>query len=224
MIQINSTNTNVKTRGFTLIEMSIVLVVIALIIGAILGGAGIIKRAKAINVVSDIHQFTTATDIFYEKYRALPGDYSLAIDQWGTATQNGNENGRIEASESLRAWQQLSLANVLNENYTGTGTVSLGKNIPKSDFDGAGYKLQYIGTPYNDNFIILTTTSDGFPLKPADGFYVDKELDDGLPNEGKIYGIGAGTDLCTLATEYNMKHQEKACKIYVTVDPMRFEY
>lgn len=63
-----------KIRGFTLIEMSIVLVVIGLIVGGVLVGQDLIRAAGVRATITQIEKYNTATNTFREKYGALPGD------------------------------------------------------------------------------------------------------------------------------------------------------
>lgn len=60
--------------AFTLIELSIVLVIIGLIIGGILTGQDLINAATIRAQVSQISEFTTAVNTFKVKYNYLPGD------------------------------------------------------------------------------------------------------------------------------------------------------
>lgn len=85
-----------RQRGFTLIEMSIVLVIIGLIIGGILKGQELIENARQKNLVSQIDAIRAATNTFVDRFRAMPGD-------WGSATtfnntgllQSGNDDGYV---------------------------------------------------------------------------------------------------------------------------------
>lgn len=70
--------------AFTLIELSIVLVIIGLIVGGVLVGRDLIKAAEARAEVSQIHAFSSATSAFRSKYGYLPGDIPVA-----TANQFG---------------------------------------------------------------------------------------------------------------------------------------
>ena len=60
--------------GFTLVELSIVLVIIGLLIGGILVGQSMITTAKITAVASQIQQFDAGVMTFKAKYNSLPGD------------------------------------------------------------------------------------------------------------------------------------------------------
>lgn len=75
---------NAPIRGFTLIEMSIVIVIIGFIVGGILVGQDLINAARIRSQISQIQQYVTATNTFNLKYGGLPGDLPLKL-----ATQDG---------------------------------------------------------------------------------------------------------------------------------------
>lgn len=60
--------------GFTLIELSIVLVIIGLIVGGVLVGQDLIRAATLRAQISQIEKYNTAVNTFRAKYDALPGD------------------------------------------------------------------------------------------------------------------------------------------------------
>lgn len=99
-------------HGFTLIELSIVLIIIGLIVGGVLVGQDLIKAAELRKVISEVETIKTAINTFKVKYNALPGDFSEATSYWGTATQDGNNDGRLSISENINFFEQLGLANI----------------------------------------------------------------------------------------------------------------
>ncbi len=65
-------------RGFTLIELSIVLVIIGLIVGGVLVGQDLIHAAALRAVISEKDRFSAAIYTFQGKYGYLPGDFPNA--------------------------------------------------------------------------------------------------------------------------------------------------
>ncbi|HZQ55291.1 MAG TPA: prepilin-type N-terminal cleavage/methylation domain-containing protein [Bryobacteraceae bacterium] len=65
--------------GFTLIELSVVLVVIGLIVGGVLAGQDLIRAASVRATISQIDKLNVAVNVFRDKYKDnLPGDMSAA--------------------------------------------------------------------------------------------------------------------------------------------------
>jgi prepilin-type N-terminal cleavage/methylation domain-containing protein len=74
-------------HGFTLIELSIALIIIGLIVGGILVGRDMIKAAETRAQVAQIEKFNTAVNTFVTKYGGLPGDLALNLaSQFGFTT------------------------------------------------------------------------------------------------------------------------------------------
>lgn len=95
--------------GFTLVELSIVLVIIGFLIGGILVGQSIIDGAKIQKTVREIQQYRSAIGAFKTKYKGIPGDTTL----FGLTASCGNGhrtigNGQTEALEMQAFWSELS--------------------------------------------------------------------------------------------------------------------
>jgi prepilin-type N-terminal cleavage/methylation domain-containing protein len=103
-----------KKSAFSLIELSIVLIIIGLLIAGVTGGASLIKSSELRSAISEARGYAVAVNGFYSQYNELPGDYDVAIGGSSAGTTNGL-NGRIEYyatdatndSESVVAWTQL---------------------------------------------------------------------------------------------------------------------
>ena len=76
-----------KKKGFTLVELSIVLVIIGLLIGGILAAQSMISTTKIQNFIRQVQQVDIAVSNFQTKFNGLPGD-AIAF--------GGNGNGFIE--------------------------------------------------------------------------------------------------------------------------------
>jgi prepilin-type N-terminal cleavage/methylation domain-containing protein len=136
-------------NGFTLIEMSIVLVIIGIIAAGVSGASSLIEAAKLRSVMSDVNRFKLAIDEYQLKYQALPGDHSEASKFFVTENiiYDGNGDGIITNSttsqEFAKLWNHLTLAGLLedganvNKYFKGTarGGVSAAINPPcKSNY------------------------------------------------------------------------------------------
>ena len=139
--------------GFTLIEMSITLAIIALLVGGIMAGKSMIDNSKLRSVAINANIYMQAMEKFRNKYNALAGDMISATQIWGRAdgnaavssncaspatdislilphaTCNGNGDGFIavntaENYEIFRAWQQLKNEGLITGNLNGAAGAS----------------------------------------------------------------------------------------------------
>lgn len=173
-------------RGFSLLELSIVLVIIGLIAGGIVAGSSMIRAAELRKVLTQQEQFKTAIYTFKDKYLAIPGDMKNATAFWGelhatpatcivtettsgTATCDGDGSNTIRNGsntfESYRFWQHLANAGLINGAFTGradnaaaTSWVTVaGKNVPAGPLGGSAWLLGYDISSGTAMFPIATT-------------------------------------------------------------------
>ena len=71
-----------KQKGFTLVEIAIVLVIVGLLIGGVLKGQEMITNAKLKRVESDNAGLAAAMFSYQDRYLQLPGDDSAAADRF----------------------------------------------------------------------------------------------------------------------------------------------
>lgn len=126
---------NSQCSGFTLIELSIVLVIIGLIGGGILVGQDLIHAATIRAQITQFERYNTAYRTFQIKYNALPGDIGRfeSVAQLGFAPRTsyagrGDGNGLLEGSqfggslacgETVLFWNDLSTANLIEGAFKG---------------------------------------------------------------------------------------------------------
>jgi len=85
-----------KSRsGFTLIELSIVLVIIGLLVGGVLVGRELITAAEMRKDISLFEKIDAAVNTFRGKYDCLPGDCAKATSFF-TGARDGNGDGNID--------------------------------------------------------------------------------------------------------------------------------
>src|SRR5262245_25456535 len=117
-----------RTRGFTLVEIAIVLVIIGLLLGGILKGQEMITQAKIKNVIADFSGVSAAYHGYQDRYRAIPGDDPNAGTRWATApaATSGTGNGVVAGAynsttatdESRLWWDHLRRAGFVSGNGT----------------------------------------------------------------------------------------------------------
>ncbi|MBM5570033.1 MULTISPECIES: type II secretion system protein [Deefgea] len=106
-----------QQRGFTLVELAIVLVIIGLILGMAFKGKDLIDGAKVKNMQAQYNKIVAGFNIYYEKYGAYPGDGCTAAViaiGGGTVCPAGNRNGILNnANETQSAINLLLNTNIL---------------------------------------------------------------------------------------------------------------
>lgn len=131
-------------KAFSLVELSIVLVILGLLTGGILAGQSLIRAAELRSVSTEYARYTTAINSFRDKYFAVPGDMNTATKFWkfqnaagctnstGAATDaaggvcDGNGNGTMnvatavsQSGEIYQLWRELALAGLIEGSYSG---------------------------------------------------------------------------------------------------------
>lgn len=232
---LNLTNKNNRSRGFTLVELAVVIVIIGLIIGAVVKGQELIDNARVNSVISQVNSFRAAVTTFQERYGGLPGDIASAttrIPGCPGVCANGNGNGIVgsatgqnaaQSAESEQAWQHLAFANLITGVVPGATGNDYNARYPGAR-TGGGYGIVYgaVGTPsVTTHWVRLQGTAgnaapgssgtDG-ALTAGQAAVIDRRLDDGNPLTGTVrYGGNAN---CINGNVYNESNSGKNCNLY----------
>jgi prepilin-type N-terminal cleavage/methylation domain-containing protein len=164
-----------ESQGFTLLEISVVLVIIGLIVGGVLVGQDMIKTASLRATVSQYQKYNTAVYTFRGKFGGIPGDIAgadaVGLDAFtvpapGLADGNGLLQGDVDFpigaafGELLMFWRQLGQANLIDGSYGMPGTpneIDLTEGTVKGTVDTAdkatgSFPLAKVG---NNNFFTV---------------------------------------------------------------------
>lgn len=234
-----------KQSGFSLFELSIVLIVIALLTGGVLVGKGMLRQSEVRSVIQQYEAIHAGAWTFKNKYNAIPGDLRDATAYWGRLNGNadcvtnataaikapgtcdGNGNGLVETApaadasgEMFQFWRQMTLAGVLEGNYTGLAGPAgywnslLGQNVPASKMPGAGWSVRFLGdfagnstsyamdygTVYDFGKESGITSTANPALTPAEAETIDAKIDDGKPASGTVIAF-FWDNLCAAADD-----------------------
>ncbi|EDP73473.1 MULTISPECIES: prepilin-type N-terminal cleavage/methylation domain-containing protein [Aquificales] len=117
-------------KGFTLVELAIVLVIIGIILGAVLKGQQLIFNAKVKRLQNQVKEMMAAFYTYYDKYGYYPGDDPSANARWSVPAGNGN--GLVEGGyctdaneESCLIWRHLRFANIISGDPTDTNPATM---------------------------------------------------------------------------------------------------
>ena len=138
-----------RQRGFTLVEIAIVLVIVGLLLAGVLKGQELIENSKIRNIAKDMDAVAAAVASYKDRYQGLPGDEATATTHtargWGgTAFTAGDNNGlmgavgttfTVGANENTMAMVSMQFAGFLAGNPLGGTPQS--RPRPRHAGDGA---------------------------------------------------------------------------------------
>ena len=193
-----------KNRGFTLIEIAIVLVIIGLLLGGVLKGQELINNARVKSYANDFRNIPVYIYAYQDRFRAIPGDdpQSLAHVTIAAATTpaatlaNGQINGAWNETanntdESCVFWAQIRAANLAPGSTVVDCTTAGSTYNPTNAAGGrigiqsaAGFATITLPTAMAGTYIICSAAIPGpFVVQ------LDTLLDDGNPSTGALRAL-----------------------------------
>jgi prepilin-type N-terminal cleavage/methylation domain-containing protein len=214
-----------STSAFTLIELSIVLMIISIIIIGVIGGTRLIKNAKISKLISETGDYTQQFNAFYDRYEAYPGDFAGTAAAFGTIDVNGKTinpgdgDGLIGGdtfageTESSGFFHHLYLSGIVtNPEFTGvvptdTDGVVINSNFPGTPFGSKSFfyaaSSAVDGRYTRSNRIVLATKGETGSsinsMTPNDAESLDIKKDDGNPFKGNV--IAHNAELASASNE-----------------------
>jgi len=197
-----------KQKGFTLIEIAIVLVIIGLLLGGVLKGQELINTARVRAINNSVDGITAAWFSFQDRYRSFPGDYSQAAVNLQGAPAAGNGDGTVNTDgERANVWVHLQAAGYITGSFDGdilnTTAPEYGCNVatcPDNGF-GSGMLLSFgtevrgaAGAPAHE-----LNTGRGIPVEVI--AELDRKVDDGNPVTGAMQLGSGGTSWDATASD-----------------------
>lgn len=198
---INSRPQSRAQRGFTLIEIAIVLVIIGLLLGGVLQGQQLIENSRVKSATNDFNGLATAVFSYQDRYGRLPGDDTGAVAARGAswpANAAGNGDGVIANSATPFApiatdevgffFQNLRSAGFIAGNPAATGVAAL----PANPFGGlitivsGGVLTDATPTALAGTKVCMGNVGGSAAIA------LDTQLDDGVSNSGRFRASADG--------------------------------
>lgn len=139
----------IKKQGFSLLEMSVVLIIIAFIVAGVMATQTLQSEAKLRALVMDFNTYKLSYQNFFDYYGQKPGDYTRANTAFNLTNSDGNGNGYIDfnsTAEMRKVWLHLrysefaSFEPVALTSSTDDRIIS-GQTVPKGPYDNSGYLI-----------------------------------------------------------------------------------
>lgn len=196
---------NSRVKAFSLIEISIVLIVIGLITTAVFKGQDLIESARLQATVQEMNQLKLSVLQYRDQFGQWPGNDNKAQQRFGNGAINGSGRGLIQGSESAQAFIHLQSAGLIDSNQS---TAKCGANfVIRGNPLGA-----------NGNYVVLSGQSDHLTgaLTPQQALKFKAKAGESSPHEGQfiIQSVpGQSNSSCLTGQTYNLKNTTPVCLV-----------
>lgn len=174
-----------NNKGFSLIELSIVLIIMGLLIAGVTGGASLIKSAQLRSVVTEATNYRTAFNTYYAQFGKVPGADT-------TVDPNIVSSGALQAlfDEGIID-KKPSTESEGGEEYI-SSKFGKGSRWYLVNAEAATEGSSYMVSDFTGLNILAFTKKSDFseqPLTNREAYNVDEKVDDGNSATGLLRGI-----------------------------------
>lgn len=179
------------SKGFTLVEIAIVLVIVGLLIGGVLKGQEMITNAKLKRIESDNAGVAAAMFSYQDRYLQLPGDDIAADGRFDIYTAgdpvNGDGAGTIDGLWDVAATTDITAAQTDETNMFFAHLRAAGL-VPGGGVDDTRPSNAYGGQiGIQDGSLLLAGHVTVFgQLEGPVARIIEARLDDGQPDQGRV--------------------------------------
>lgn len=195
-------------QGFTLVEITIAILIIGLLIAGVMVGFNLIRASELRATLQQLESFDAAVNTFRAKYGGFPGDFNKA-SRMGLPS-DGDGDGLLEDADGATAdltgeitgfWVQLSTEGMVSGSFafytSGDNDMTVGTHFPRTKYSNNGI------VAFNadqDNYYYLGATDSAndtmqfvYDLTPADAQAMDIKADDGIGSSGDVIAVDGAT-------------------------------
>jgi predicted Fe-S protein YdhL (DUF1289 family) len=181
--------------GFTLLEITLVLIILAAVVGGITAGKNLLRVSLMDKAAAQIEQIQSGVKLFSNKYQCMPGDCADPVAITGY-TYSGNGNNFLEntwlSNENKAFWIHLSASGMFQDAlvaHTGSGMSSM--NAPLFRVNQGAFLNAFGDIKYGQNVIMIASPDSTGGVSVSEAIYLDEKLDDGIAASGSIQSTGS---------------------------------